>query len=102
MIRSLFDYFAQIKITPDEIKLPTVSANGAVLNNIIGLVYVALGAVCVFFIVRGALLYVTSGSDPSSNKQARETIIYAVVALAASTLVFVFINFIVNSVGGTR
>ena len=93
---------SQINIKPNEINLPTVGANANTLNNIINLVYIALGAVCLFFIVRGALLYVTHGTDPNSVKQARETILYAAVALAGATLVFVFINFVVNSVGGSR
>lgn len=98
----IYQVLAQINIRPNEINLPTVGANANTLNNILNLVYVVLGAACIFFIVRGALLYVTHGTDPNSVKQARETILYAIVALAASTLVFVFINFVVNSVGGAR
>lgn len=92
---------AQIKIDHTEIGLPMITASGSLFDQILGLVYTAIAAVALFFIVRGALLYVTSGSDPSENKKARETIIYAVIALAGATMVFPLIQFVVKSVGGS-
>ncbi len=89
-----------MKVSADEIGIPKIAANGSTLDNIFGMIFVALAAVCIFFIVRGALLYVTSGSNPADNKQARETILYAIVALAGSTMVLTLIWFVIRGIGG--
>lgn len=100
----MIGHLAAISISSNDIKLPVIWANNnsPLLSNILTLVYTALAAICIFFIVRGALLYVTHGSDPSSNKQARETILFAFITLAGSTVVFTLLQFVVNSLGGTR
>ncbi len=89
-----------MNISASDIGIPTIQGNSSTLNNIFAMIFVALAAVCIFFIVRGALLYVTSGSNPADNKQARETILYAIVALVGSTMVLTLIWFIIRGVGG--
>lgn len=93
---SLPSLIAQITINAQEIKLPKVIAGNDTFNNILGLVYIALASVALLFVVRGALLYVTHGSEPNVVKEARETILYAIVALVGSSLVFSLIWFIVD------
>lgn len=93
-------WIAQLKINSNEINLPKVTADSGRLDMIIGLIYTALAAVCIFFIVRGALLFVTHGGEPGMAKTARETVLYALVALAGSTMVFALIQFVMKSVAG--
>lgn len=97
---SLFSHLAQIKISPSEIQLPTFQANGSQLDRIFGLVYVALAAFAILFIIIAAMRMVVQGSDANAQKQSREAIIYAVVALAIATVVIGAIQFIVKAVGG--
>ena len=78
----------------DGVRLPVLDATTATMGNIINMVYIVIGAFATLFIVRGALLYVTHGSDPKLNVEARNTIIYSVGALAGSTFVFVLIKLI--------
>lgn len=87
---------SQINISADEVKLPRIEDNGGLFDRIIGLVYIAIAGISVLFIVRGALLYVTHGGDANSTKEARETILYAIVALVGSSLVFTFIQYVLK------
>ncbi len=91
---------AQIKLGADDIKLPKVTANNDTFNNIVNLVYIALASIALFYVVRGALLYVTHGSEPNVQKEARETILYAIVAIVGSSLVFSLIKFVIWQLGG--
>jgi hypothetical protein len=86
----------QISISADEVKIPKITDDGALLDDIFGLVYVAIAAISLFYVVRGALLYVTHGGEANTTKEARETILYALVALVGSSLVFVLIQFVLS------
>ncbi|MFZ1812053.1 MAG: hypothetical protein WAU02_00820 [Candidatus Saccharimonadales bacterium] len=91
---------AQLDIKANEIGLPTIQASGSQLDKIFGLVYVALAAFAILFIIIAAMRMVVQGSDANAQKQSREAIIYAVVALGIATVVIAAIQFIVKSVGG--
>ena len=94
----LLQVAAGIDIKATEVGIPTISDTGALFNSILGLVYTAIAAISLFFIVRGGLLYVTHGGEANTTKEARETILYAVVALIGSTMVFTLLNFVLNNV----
>lgn len=96
---SLYTLLAQINISANEVGIPRISDSGALFDRIVGLVYVAIAAISLFFVVRGALLYVTHGGESNTTKEARETILYALVALVGSSLVFVLIQFVLNVAG---
>ena len=98
-------YFAASEletITATEVGIPKITDTGALLDNIFGLVYTAIAAISILFIVRGGLLYVTHGGEANTAKEARETVLYAVVALIGSTLVFTLINFVLNATQGIK
>lgn len=88
-----------VSVDADKVGIPKIEANDATFNLIVGLIYTIIAAVSLFYIVRGALLFVTSGSDPASVKAARETILYAVIGLAGSTAVFALIGFVLRRLG---
>lgn len=90
----------QIDIDPGEVGIPTITDDGALFDRIIGLVYIAIAAISLLFIVRGALLYVTHGGEANNAKEARETILYALVALVGSSLVFTLIQFVLTRLVG--
>ncbi len=91
----------EIKITADEVRVPVIQDTGQLFDRILGLIYVAIAAISLFYIVRGALLYVTHGGEANTAKEARETVLYAVVALVGSSLVFTLINFAISVTEGT-
>lgn len=91
---------AQIKISPNDIQLPTLSASGSQLSNILNLVYMALAAFAILFIVIAAMRMVVQGSDAKAQQESRQAILYAAIALAISTVVIFAIQWIVKSVGG--
>jgi hypothetical protein len=84
-----------------KVGIPKVSGGVGALQVVLGVVYALIGAVAVFYMARAALLFITSGSEPSSVKAARETILYAVIAMVASTMVFGILSFVVSNIGGS-
>ena len=96
----MMKFLAELTVDAGKVGIPKVSANSTIFDQVINTVYLVIGALCVLFIVRGALLYVTHGSEPSQVQQAKDTIIYALAALVGSTLVFTLIGFVVRSVQG--
>ncbi len=99
---NLLHQVAAFGVKADQVGIPQIKASDSTFQNILGMVYIVIGAVAVFYIIRGALLFVTSGSDPGSVRDARETILYAVVALIGSTMVFFIINFVIANLGGIK
>lgn len=95
------DILFAISVDASDVGIPEIKADANTFNNIVGMVYTIIAAVALFYLVRGALLFVTSGSDPASVKAARETILYAIVALVGSTAVFGIIGFVARSVTGS-
>lgn len=87
-----------LNVRAEDLGLPTVVAGDNTFNLIVGLIYTVIAALALFYIVRAGLLFITSGSDPNSVKEARETILYSIVALIGSTVVFAAIQFVARSV----
>lgn len=58
-----------------------------------------LGALSVIFVVVGGLQYVLSGGNPQKTKQARETILYAVVGIVIAAGAFAIVSFISGRLG---
>lgn len=98
-MNGLQSFLAQVRVDASDVGLPSLFAGDRLFNSIVGLIYTIIAAVALFYIVRAAVLFVTSGSDPGSVKDARETILYAVVALFGSTVVFGVIQFIATRIG---
>lgn len=86
-----------IVLDAKENSIPKIAADGKTMDNIFTAIYIAIAGIAVFYIVRGALLYVTGGSNPSEVTQARTTILMAVVALIGSTLVFGVVQFVIGA-----
>lgn len=96
----LYTQLAKIELSANELGIPKIAADGDQFDRILGLIYIAIAAISLFYVIRGALLYVTHGGEANTAKEARETVMYAIVALVGSTLVFTLINFVLKSTGG--
>jgi len=58
-----------------------------------------LGALSVIFVIVGGLQYVLSAGNPQKTKQARETILYAVIGVAIAGGAFAIVSFISGKLG---
>lgn len=88
-----------IPIDANNIGIPKVLGDGNTLDAIVGIVYTFIAAIALFFIVRGALLFVQSNGDQGMITEARNTVLFSVIGLGLSTIVFAIINFAAGSIG---
>ena len=70
---------------------------GSGVEQLLSIVFLVAGGISMLFILIGAAKFAASSGDPNNIKQARDTIMYAVIGLAVSLLSFSFINFVVGS-----
>ena len=80
-------------INRDQVNLPTLDAGPDSLQIVMNLVWGVAAALCVLFIVIGALKYVLSNGDASQIASAKNTIIYAVIGLVVTMSGFAIVNF---------
>lgn len=78
---------------PDQLGLPSVTADGGV-KSILNIVFMLAGLLAVIFIIVGGIKYMLSGGDSAGIKSAKETITYAIVGLVISLLAFGIVNYI--------
>lgn len=76
--------------------LPNVAANGGALSTALSIVFQIVGGLSVLFIIWGGITYSRSNGDPGAMKQAKETIIYALVGLAIALFAVGIIDYAVN------
>jgi hypothetical protein len=100
MIDLITATFAALQFDADKWGIPKIGATDSTFQAIITMIYTLIGALSLFYIVRAALLFITSNGDANEVKQARTTILIAVAALVLSTLVFGIVNFFITKVGG--
>lgn len=81
-------------VSPDQVNLPTLSANSSTLEIIMGLVWGVAASLCVLFIVIGAFKYVLANGDPNQIASAKNTIIYALIGLVITMSGFTIVNFV--------
>jgi len=82
---------------------PQLACLIGVVGSFINLAFVFLGAVCLIFLLYGAIKFITSQGDPKAIKSARDTMTYAVIgtALVLSTYIIggiVAATFVANNV----
>jgi uncharacterized membrane protein YagU involved in acid resistance len=85
------------KIDPGSIGLtsPPTDAN-SVLANVLTTVYAWAGIVCIIIVIIGGFLYVTSASNASQVKRAKDAIIGAIVGLVIVIMAFVITQFVLG------
>ncbi len=85
---------AGCKMTPDsENTLP------AHIQNMINVAISVIGIIAVVVIVFAGQRILTGGGDPGKVNQAKNMIIYAVVAIVIATLAWAIINFVITATG---
>lgn len=64
--------------------------------TILNWVLIAVGIICVVFIIFGAIKFMTSGGDPEKVKSGRNTLMYAIVGLVIAILATVIVQIVFN------
>lgn len=82
--------------------LPTIGGGGGSGYNdvqlILQIVFGAIAAAALIYIIIAALQYVTSQGDPQGTAKAKNTIIYALVGLAIALSSELIVTFVLNNV----
>ncbi|HEU5187188.1 MAG TPA: hypothetical protein VFT87_01650 [Candidatus Saccharimonadales bacterium] len=78
--------------------IPKIAFGPETLQAALSLTFIVVGALCVFFIIIGAARYAVSAGDPALIKQAKETIVYAVIGLVVSLSAFSVVQFVLGGV----
>lgn len=79
----------------DELGLPDVSLQST--EGILNILFLLAGSLAVIFIVVGGARFVIAAGNPDQIKQAKNTIVYAVVGLVVAILASVIVNFVISS-----
>lgn len=85
---------AGIKLSECNSAAQTTSFGESIAGVANTLIYIA-GAAAVIVLIGGGLLYVTSTGDSSRIKQAKETIMFAVIGLVVTLLAYAIVNFVI-------
>lgn len=70
------------------------------IKTIVNTLLIILGAVSVIIIVSSGIRYATSHGDPGNVKNAKDTLMYAVVGLVVAISAYAIVNFVANQFWG--
>ncbi len=91
---------AMITLLAEQVKAPssifTVNLTDGTVKNIFNVVLGLAGAVAVAFIVFGGIKYMLSQGESNQIKQARDTILYAVIGIVVVVVSFMLVNFVIG------
>lgn len=76
-----------------------IFGQGSVLAKVINLLTVIVGIVAVITIILAGLRYITSATNPQDVANARERVIYSLVALVIAAMAQLIVRFIIGRVG---
>lgn len=71
---------------------------GSIWNNILNILTFVLGAIAVLMIIIGAFRYALSSGDQANITSAKNTIIYALVALIVAVMANAIVNFVLTTI----
>ena len=88
-------------IDPSAVGIPKVDLNNNTLGLVMTSVFILIGALSVFFMLVGAVRYVTSNGEQQKISQSKNTILYALVGIVVSAMGFTIVQFIIGKLTGT-
>ena len=71
-------------------------AAAALIERLTGVAIGIIIAISVLFVIWGAFKFLISGGDPTATKEARDIVIYALVAIGVALLARVLVNVAVD------
>jgi hypothetical protein len=93
--------FASVKVDSGSVGVPVVPLNNNAIADMLSVTFVAVGGIAVLFLLIGAVRYVTSAGDQSNIKQAKDTILYAVIGIVVSLSAFTIVQFTLGKLSGS-
>lgn len=75
------------------------TAPGTIISRGVNVFAFFIGAVSVIMILVGALRYVLSAGNPQATKEAKDTILYAIVGLIIAILSLAIARFVTGNIG---
>lgn len=91
-------FLEKFALGASDLGLPNVTPTNSTIETVLRFFFGLAGALAVLFIAIGGFKYTTSGGEPSSLKQAKETIIYAIIGLVTTILAQVIIGIVVSAI----
>jgi hypothetical protein len=73
--------------------------NGSIVNNVINIMLFIIGILCVIMIIYGGIRYVISRGETEQVKNAKNTILYAIVGLIVAIVAYALVNWVFTSIG---
>jgi cytochrome bd-type quinol oxidase subunit 2 len=70
---------------------------GKLIRTIINVLSVIIGAIAVIMIIIGGFRYIVSAGNPEQAKNARNTILYAIIGLVIVALAQIIVHFVLNN-----
>ncbi len=70
-------------------------------GNIVNALIFIVGAIAVLMLIIAAIRFATSAGDAEAAKGARNTILYAIIAIVVAILAYAIINFVIKGVSQT-
>lgn len=96
-IWSQLQWFAAKVDPPDAIKNTNVELTNSTLITVFNSVLGLAGAIAVAFIVFGGIKYMLSQGDQNQVKQAKDTILYALIGIVVVVVSFMLVNFVIGN-----
>lgn len=78
---------------------PYVSDPLALASSIVSWMSIAIGILCVVFIIVAAIQIMTSGGDAEKVKRGRRTLLYSIIGLAVAILAGVIVGLVFDIAG---
>ncbi|QQR52861.1 hypothetical protein IPG36_01940 [bacterium] len=95
-----FDWLVATSVSAEEIGLPNdVGTIGDGLSNVILLLMGLIGGLALIALIYGGVQFTLSAGDPGQTKQAKNTILYAVVGIVLAASAYMLVWFITHNIG---
>ena len=75
--------------------------NGSIVSTIINVVLFIVGILCVIMIIYSGIRYVISRGKTEEVKNAKDTLLYAIVGLIVAMVAYALVNWVFTSVGSS-
>lgn len=100
MILSLIKFAAQPVSTPtqDQLNLTVIKADDSSVQNLLGFLFGAFGAIAVLVIMVAAINIAKSYGNPEEISKAKKTIIYALVGLVVAISAEAIVYFVMGNI----
>ena len=91
--------FGQITVNPGDLdSVPQVDSPDSGLDTIMGWFFIVVVGVSIIVIIIAGINFITSQGDPQKTKNARNTVIYAIVGIIIAALATSIIRLIARTI----